>query len=253
MTLGTAMDLDTRITGAPLPPSMARISESPMDTIIILSETGLGPGLDFHMLMITPDPSSSQGITLPDHPETEDGTSISNLLTDHDLGILPGILLFMDQEKIGLRSASFLSDHFLMGRPKQWPLSLKTQPRIFLCRKALRPWQPPCSNWASHLLHVLSRNLLFKEQGLPKSPKVRSLLPRDPSPSSPEAAPLNFNHNSPLSTSPWSPPLQEATVPNPLLERSALLSTTSSKGATQLTVCPFCFSYTVSSCGGLMD
>ena len=34
------MDLDTRITGAPLPSSMARMSESPMDAIIILSGTG---------------------------------------------------------------------------------------------------------------------------------------------------------------------------------------------------------------------
>ena len=93
MTLGmaTARDLDTRIIGAPLPPSMARTPESPMDAIIILSGTGPGPGLDIHILVTTPDPPGSQGITLLDHPETEDGTNIPTFLIDHN----PGIFFFM--------------------------------------------------------------------------------------------------------------------------------------------------------------
>ena len=66
-----------------------------MDTIDILSGTGHGPGLDFHILMINPDSPSSQGITLPDHPETEGATSLLALLTDHNPRFIPGILLIM--------------------------------------------------------------------------------------------------------------------------------------------------------------
>ena len=74
MTLGraTAMDLDTRITGAPLPSSIARTSENLMEAIIILSGSGPGPGQDIHIMMITSDPSRSQGITLPDGDKRQD-------------------------------------------------------------------------------------------------------------------------------------------------------------------------------------
>ena len=59
------MNLDTRITGAPLPPSMAKISEHPMDAIIILSGTGPDLGLGIHIMMDTLGPPHSPWITLP--------------------------------------------------------------------------------------------------------------------------------------------------------------------------------------------
>ena len=66
--------------------------------------------------------------------------------------------------------------------------------------------------------------------GFFKSPKVRSLLQGEPNPLSLGATPLRLSHNISLSTSPWSPPLQEAIAPSPLPKRPALPSATSSRG-----------------------
>ena len=100
---------------------------------LFLSGTGPGPGLDIHVLMITPDAPGSQGITLPDHPETEGGTSIATLLTDYNPGILTGILLFVTNPRI-----------FLGRTPGDLPIPM----RIITPDESAVPGKPLFPGWS---------------------------------------------------------------------------------------------------------